>query len=355
MKPAEDFFEFIDNEVSWKIKNNFLENYSFLIDKNILDQNPQTLSVNVIPKPEYKMVKVSDRRFTHEYWRQFNVIWVYKFNDILVNEHALSFEFWGIGYINTEGEYYSQEVLDPNKLLLKSLQDLRIKTYKTNNIVRIKSDYTSGYFNPNLFSKFSDVYSTKSKPNFFEDFNDLEYISEDITSNVSYLILYKPYVQDFLENPQQVEGGILYTYFHSFYDKQYYFLASQAVQLLYNFWDKIGDLINLFFEQIGKDKNIYFPDVINKIPEEYKNENYDWLKAFKDNEYKELNEKRKQVVHYKGLESNAMNQVISNVHKREELEKLQKEKMDLVPYLINHCEKTLIGFEHALKLIESKN
>lgn len=354
MKPVEDFFEFIDNKVSWDIKENFAEKYGYVIDKAILVLSPQTLSVSVIPRLEYKIVKASNRSYTHEYWREFNVIWLFKYNDISVDEHVLSFEFWGIGYINVGRQYYSYEVLDPNKLLLKRLQDIRIAIYKNNDIAQVKADYSSEYFNPNLFLKYSDVCSAKNKYECIKDFNDLECISEDITSNVSYLIMYKPYVQDFLANPQYFEGEILYTYFHTFYDKQYYFIASQTIQLLYNFWDKIGDLINLFFEKINKDKNIYFPDVINKIPEECKNENYNWLSAFKDHEYKDLNKKRKQIVHYKGLESSAMNKVISNLSNREELEILQKEKMDLIPYLIDHCEKTLLGFEQALKLIEIK-
>jgi hypothetical protein len=78
--------------------------------------------------------------------------------------------------------------------------------------------------------------------------------------------------------------------------------ANIVCQSTYNYWDRIGDLIASFFPDRIDLHRVFFPTAIDSIPEEFrKNENYLWLKEFRETEYKNLNNLRKKIVHYTSI------------------------------------------------------
>ena len=125
------------------------------------------------------------------------------------------------------------------------------------------------------------------------------------------------------------------------------------ISLLYNYWDKMGDLLDNCFGVIEPTNNVYFGTVIRKFPTEFNSSsNYIWLKNFKDNEFKELLEKRNEIVHYSALESKFFENYQDNIQDEARIQTLQNNKEGMVEYLQQHNELMFIGFEKAIKLID---
>jgi hypothetical protein len=356
-----EYIPFIDNKVIWSIKDDFFRKFSFLIDKEISNKSPETIETTVIPNKEFEIKQIEDEqsRYEFEYWKKMEVIWHYSINEPLDERTAsLKFDFWAIGYINVSSNYYSTELLDPNKFLLKKVQDLKLNSLKQLEIPSLVN-YQSEYITDGFTNKFIDV-CRKSKPLIpFKDFDfayDLVYLSQDMCFILSELFLFKPYLRNFLEDPINTRNKTIYRYFPSFYDKQYFHLASNFLQTTYNFWDRIGDLLYHFFEfpKIKSDRDVYFDRIINQFPEESKNESYDFLLNFLQNEFKQFNKDRKQIVHYKGIEAQVFSSWIENSGRKDEIEKMQEWKIQLIDEYLELRGKSFKGIECALNLIENK-
>jgi hypothetical protein len=89
--------------------------------------------------------------------------------------------------------------------------------------------------------------------------------------------------------------------------------------------------------------------VIDNIPVEYKdNENFKWLDSFRSNEFKEMNKKRIDIVHYFSSATNFRFEHISSATDREKMEELMRERRNLPQFLKEAIEDTLEGFENTL-------
>lgn len=127
-------------------------------------------------------------------------------------------------------------------------------------------------------------------------------------------------------------------------------------QKLYNYWDRIGDLIASFFPNKIKADAVYFNNSIDCVPSELQdNEDFKWLKNFRDNEYKELNQKRKQVVHYQTTHTEYIKKNALTSDQEELLQTLQIERESLPEYYKNHANYALIGFEKTMNLLDKIN
>ncbi|MEI5579633.1 hypothetical protein, partial [Streptomyces brasiliscabiei] len=60
--------------------------------------------------------------------------------------------------------------------------------------------------------------------------------------------------------------------------------------------------------------------------------NYIWLKDFKETEYKELNQKRKQIVHYQTTNTEYIQRHLKTIHDRDSIERLQTLRESLPDY-----------------------
>ncbi|MDO9001143.1 MAG: hypothetical protein Q7W45_15370 [Bacteroidota bacterium] len=145
-------------------------------------------------------------------------------------------------------------------------------------------------------------------------------------------------------------------------------------QLFYNYWDKIGDIIALYFAPQLPQKQVFFGKVIDTIPNQILNITYDptilaenakvfldniltsphfqWLKNFKDNDFLRLNDKRIKIVHYNNIETEYFQEYVKHNNNEAELSRLQKEKEGLVDLFINEYNSCLKGFEETLSLID---
>jgi hypothetical protein len=186
-------------------------------------------------------------------------------------------------------------------------------------------------------------------------FDDICYCNEDLGYFTSQLHLYRP----FLNNPSS-EGvafgdGIIFPNFTSVYDKRYNTIASTCSEKLYNFWDRIGDLINLFFP-LPEGKNIYFPSTIDRIPVEFQNsEHYKWLKEFRDGKYKLANDERIQAVHYNTKESQLRYKHLENCSDAMSMAEYQTERESLADDFKDSLSDMITGFIHTLHFLKEVN
>lgn len=182
---------------------------------------------------------------------------------------------------------------------------------------------------------------------------DIFNCSKDLKYCVGSLFLYKPHINNPLEQAFKIGDLDTFPRDQNIFDRRYSLYASLAIEKLYNYWDRIGDLLNAVLKVIDDERRVYFYSVIDNIQEVLKNsENYKWLASFRENEFKEFNNIRKGVVHYRMLETEYSSKHLNALHDREAMEKLQSEKESYPSFYKDHLEKTITGFEKAINLLK---
>jgi len=353
----EDYYNYIDNHFLHDLRKNFLKKFKHIISKSILDREPKTIETFVFLDKFYTSKRIDEpSRFEIEYRKRIEVVWHYKFIDSFHGEtYSEKFTFWVVGYINKTQGSYSPEILDENQLHLKELQEIRLKNIQEQGIKSLATYKDSN--EKDAISKFLTTCRTANAPKLKNDYHkvlDIIYTHRDNTYLISDLMTFYPYIFDFTKGKQRHNGKEYFTYFPSFYDQQYYYISSSLTQSTYNYWDKIGAVINHFFPTKLKTTQVFFPKVIENLAERFKSDpNFLWLLDFKENEYKDLNKKRKYIVHYEGLEAKFMKEYSENNMNETGIKKLQTDKSGLIDYFKNLHEKSIIGFERMLKLIEN--
>ena len=235
-------------------------------------------------------------------------------------------------YNNILFDIYTEE-----KLLCIADKNIRIED---KSILSFYYNSISSYTDPN------------NAPFFDSMINDIFNCAKDLKYCVGSLFLHKPHINNPLE--QAFKFGNLDTFpnIQNVFDRRYSLYSSMASEKLYNYWDRIGDLLNSVLKVINEEKKVYFYSVVENIPEILKNyENYKWLNSFKENEFKEFNNIRKGVVHYRMLETEFSSKHLEALHNREAMEKLQAEKESYPSFYKSHLEKTITGFEKAVNLL----
>lgn len=89
-------------------------------------------------------------------------------------------------------------------------------------------------------------------------YDDFSFFSNDLVHFTSLLFLLRPFINDATK-----EDG---TYFQNWYDARYLSSASILHSAVYNFWDRIGDLLNCFFATGLPDDRVYMSRVISNFP-----------------------------------------------------------------------------------------
>ncbi|MCX6168004.1 MAG: Cthe_2314 family HEPN domain-containing protein [Ignavibacteriales bacterium] len=149
------------------------------------------------------------------------------------------------------------------------------------------------------FSFYHRIIDKKIRINSFNSVDmifDIQFISQDIKFLTGLLFLLRPFI-----NIPSEEGG---TYFQNRYDARYLPLASLAHQNVYNFWDRIGDLLYFFFDTGLEERKVYFATVMSHFPNQYRSSEYFIkLNDLYEQKIKSLITARTQIVHYKQIET----------------------------------------------------
>ena len=184
-------------------------------------------------------------------------------------------------------------------------------------------------------------------------FDDLLFCSDEILYFLANMYLYKPFINNPIADGFLWSGKMLYPNYQNLEAKKYSMFANSVCEKLYNYWDRIGDLIAAYFPSLIKPEQVFFAKIIDIIPPEYHNSlNFIWLKEFKEKKFLDLNEKRKQTVHYITEDTTFKYNHLNSPRERDEIEKIYFERISLADYYKNHLLLTLDGFEKTMLLIE---
>lgn len=192
--------------------------------------------------------------------------------------------------------------------------------------------------------------------NYFKNFDDLLFCSDELLYFTAHLYLYRPYINNPVEEGFNFSGRMVYPNYQNLEAKRYSMFADVTSQKAYNYWDRIGDLIASFFPDKLKPHKVFFPSAIEAIPADFHNsDNYLWLKKFKENGYVELNKMRKQIVHYTTSDTDFKHKHLERTNDKEAMQELQREREYIADFYKNHISLTLIGLEKTLLFFEDIN
>lgn len=273
-------------------------------------------------------------------------------------EHSFFFFVDLMFHFEHESPSFNFDILDESKKLLRDYNNQIWDIIKAQRIYSLLDDNIL-FDNKSSIQFFIDITRLeKNQPIPFQDFevhDDIVMCHQDIVFAIAELFAYRPYISDFTLDFVNVGGTQVFQYFPNFCDKRYLSTCGKIMELLYNYWDKIGDILAPYFTPKIPSNEIFFGKVIEKIDSSYQNnEHFEWLNEFKKNSYKKLNEKRKQIVHYTTVESQMLRNYRANYSDFNTLREKQEEKENFTSYFQTHYELTKKGFYHALKLIELK-
>jgi hypothetical protein len=190
--------------------------------------------------------------------------------------------------------------------------------------------------------------------NYLKNLDDILFCSDELLYFTALLFLYRPFINNPLKEAYYLSDTKVYPNIQNLHGKRYGMFADVASQTAYNFWDRIGDMIASFFPEKIKPERVFFTTTLDIIPSEFRNSpNFLWLQNFRETDFNELNEKRKQVVHYTTSEIEYQYKHLEKgVSDREEMEKIQLERKGIADFYKRHIELTFIGFEKSLLLLE---
>ncbi len=180
-------------------------------------------------------------------------------------------------------------------------------------------------------------------PQFLWD--DFFYISNDLVHFTSLIFLLRPLI-----NVATEEAG---TYHQNWYDARYLSYASTLYSAIYNFWNRIGDLLNCFFETGLGDVNVYIGRVLNNFPSMHKDSTiFKQINRIYIERVRTFVYKRNENDHSQSVPTTHFNRIIlAKDNEQLEQKKLKLCLPDLFKEQINLAYQ---GFELALRLIEER-
>lgn len=178
----------------------------------------------------------------------------------------------------------------------------------------------------------------------FKIHDEFDFITKDIKYITGLLFLLRPYINNTYED----KG----CYHQTNEDHRYLMFANFGLQSIYNFWDRLGDLLFLFFETGLSQDQVYFGRVINNMASQWKQTRpYIDLKQLYDQEVKSFLDSRHEAVHHFQLECKFY---WGNVEFHNDINKLKELNEEKVSYpekmstSLNNCVK---AFKLTIDLI----
>lgn len=186
--------------------------------------------------------------------------------------------------------------------------------------------------------------------------DDVILIVDEILYFTASLYLYRPYMNSPLEEGELFNGKMLYPNRQNLESKRYEMFSNILFEKIYNYWDRVGDLIAAYFPGALPAHRIYFSTILQAIPAEFKtNEPYLWLLNFNDNEFKDLNKKRKDIVHHITLPTSFKYEHLEHCGDREQIERILDERYKRADFAKENLTLCLQGFEKVVEFIEIIN
>jgi len=233
-----------------------------------------------------------------------------------------------------------------------------IKVYDENNLRNLEGLHQGFELNGrNILQWFFDTVRKGQKAfpdfDFHKSFDDISFFCDEVMYFTAQLFLYEPYLFNPLLYGYEFAGKILYPYSRTIENKRFNMAAHIALEKVYNYWDRIGDLITTYFPELINPDKTYFTTTIDAIPEEFRqSENYNWLSQFRHGDFKDLNRKRINIVHYISIDTTFKWNHVKDPFDRAEIERMLREQKALPLYFKSHRNNCLTGFEKTVAFLE---
>lgn len=188
--------------------------------------------------------------------------------------------------------------------------------------------------------------------------NDLDRTISDLKYFTGLLFLYHPFINNPIYETVPFNGKSISLYNQNLEDRRYSLYVSCCFEKWYNYWDRIGDALFCFVPDKLKIRSITFSKMIDRLGSnrEFKQHpSIIWLKSFKDNDYKRLNGKRIDVVHFKQFETQFRYKQAKNSFNFEKLKPLFEEKSGMKELFKSELERCAEGWYHLVKFGEYVN
>jgi len=189
---------------------------------------------------------------------------------------------------------------------------------------------------------------------YMKNIDDIAFCSDSLLYFTAHLFLYRPYINSLTRDAFPAYGRTLYPNLQNLEGKRYSMYLDVVSQAAYNYWDRIGDLIASFFPGVLKPQSIFFPSAISIIPSQFHSSpNYQWLRNFAENEYKEMNGLRKDIVHYHTSDTNFKYEHLERASTNAETEahEMQQKREGMADFYKQHISVTIEGLEKTLLLL----
>jgi len=189
--------------------------------------------------------------------------------------------------------------------------------------------------------------------NDFKNIDELLLYSDEIMHFTAQLYLYRPYLNNPLRDQYTIGSITTYPNYHNLEAKRYYMYSDIVLQKIYSYWDRIGDLIAAFFPDLITPERVYFVTAFDIIPTEFHDiQSYKWLKEFRENSFKKLNNKRKEIVHYTSSDTQLKYDHLSVSRNRLEIEAWISERNAIPDYFKTQITLSIEGFYQTLSFLE---
>lgn len=181
---------------------------------------------------------------------------------------------------------------------------------------------------------------------------DLLYIVRETRFSVANIILFFEAGLTAFEISHTQYGPVGH-FFGTEKDNRFFYFVDDAFMRLYNFWNRIANFLNIFFQIEADAEKVYFAPLIDRLkPIVATNPNYQKLKEFKDMEFKDIiNKKRRVIVHRKCSSLTYFESFLRHVQKPDELSRLQTDRDELVDFFVKSYHRVFQGLDETLTLI----
>jgi hypothetical protein len=175
----------------------------------------------------------------------------------------------------------------------------------------------------------------------------MAYEMDFITADMKYITGMLFFLRPGINNPQPYGE-----YYQTVEDRRYLMHTTFGLQATYNFWDRLGDLLWVFFPSTLAEKDVYFDRVISGIGTPYNVCNhYISLLELYQNHVKPALKARKEAVHYFQPEVKHYWGHVED-SSQETMEARYKEKFSYAELMRNQLDIAGKAFELTVKLID---
>ncbi len=226
--------------------------------------------------------------------------------------------------------------------IIQSFEKEVIARYKTENLIALQ-DNNFNYKGINVLEVSGFSSNSKRRIKGYKPVKntwDIINCNSDLRYFTALLYLFRPYINNPGYENIKHDGKIIYTYFQSIEDHRYSQFASICFEKLYNYCDRIGDLLAYhYYDKFSTKEKIYFPVVVDKLKKDRSIESNEFFKkilTYRDTTFKEFNSERKEIVHNYQFETNYRFNFTINCTNHAEIKSLWNFKSSLPEFFKTH-------------------